>query len=200
MNKIRDYLNNNPNKYAGWIGGELYEQDGTLTGSFVYLSLKWTGESPFRLTIKREDTTENEYPIFDVGGVPVINELTESTVFMNNSSVVHEDLVGVGEWFFKPTREFSACLNPGVPFPDISIEDQPEIACDGGEDEVAFSLTDLNPEPGPMFTVTLGGQSEGDAVYTGTIQQLYEYLLSQSGIEVVLLSRARDLPDAVDPK
>lgn len=191
MNKIRDYLNND----AGFFGGGLYEQTGTLTGSFVYLSLKWTGESPFRLTIKREDTTESLFPLLGAGGVPYTrNNLTESVVFMNNSSVVHGDLVDISDPGLKTTREFSACLNPGVPFPDIPIEGQPEIACDGGEDEVAFSLADQNPEPGPMFTVTLGGQSEGDVAYTGTIQQLYEYLLSQSGIEVVLLSR--DLPDA----
>lgn len=183
MNKIREYLNSD----AGYFVGGLYEQTGTLTRRFVGFSLKWTGESPFRLTIKREDTTENEYPIFDVGGVPVFNKLTESKVFMNNSSVVHEDLVGVGEWFFKPTREFSACLNPGVPFPDIPIEDQPEIACYGGEDEVAFSLTDVSPVPQPAFTVVVEDQE-----YTGTIQELYEYLDSLPNMEVVLLSR--DLP------
>ena len=193
MNKIREYLNSSRSWY-----GNLSERAGALTDTPIYMSLKWTGESPFRLTIKREDTTNEPFPLFEVSGVlDIVDELTWEEIYLNNSSVVPGDIVDIGDPTLKTTRQFSACLNPGVPFPDLTGRVQVGPLCEGGEDEVAFSLTDLNPEPGPMFTVTFGGQSEGDVAYTGTIQQLYEYLLSQSGIEVVLLSR--DLPDAVDP-
>jgi len=195
MNKIQEYLYGDTSAYRN---PPLMENDGWLNVSPVFISLKWTGDSQIRLTIKREDTSIESLPLFEISGVlDTIDIITEKLTYKNNTSIVPKELIDIGDPTIKAAREFSACLNPGVPFPDLTgrpTDPDGGIFCEGGEDEVAFSLTDLNPEPGPMFTVTLGGQSEGDVAYTGTIQQLYEYLLSQSGIEVVLLSR--DLPDA----
>lgn len=184
MNKIRSYLNGTVSQY----GTDFKEKNtGELTDVPAFISLKWTGDSPIRIRVKREDTTENVLPIFEISGVlDAVDPTNSNPIYINNSSVTTDKFEDLGDPSGKYAREFVACLNPGVPFPDLTGRtDVTPIQCEGGENEIAFSMLDENPVPRTVFSVSIGQQQ----FVSGTIQDIYAYLGTVENLEMVLLSR-----------
>lgn len=146
-----------------------------------YFALKWTGPGE-NFRIRLTTPPEMNGPIH-IEGLEIPDGVG-GTAFINNSTLISADGAPPETVW---VEGFDACLSTSIPFelsvpPSVSM-----ISCIGGEDEVAFSLTDVSFVPQPAFTVTVGGQT-----FTGSIDEVYGYLNSLPNMEVVLLSR--DLP------